>query len=258
MRLPRMGGSSRHDGFTLIELLVVIAIIAILAAVLFPVFARAKEQARMSVCLGNARQLGAAFKMYLNDNDHWYPTVGDQGGRGSDWVWVAGWKRAGFLVADVERGVIFPYVRSKKTYVCPSDKSYYLDNDPTHTLRNVELSYMMCKPFDYTPVSGSPGPVTEEDITYASQTIMLIEEGDETWHNDGAFWPYNNQLDYTGGAGAGGDFPAHWHFGRCTVVFADGHGGSFLQDDIKPVTGVSAGGPYPKYFHCFQLQRTKE
>src|SRR6202030_3598516 len=70
--------SSHHEyamkhAFTLIELLVVIAIIAILAAILFPVFAQAKASAKKVTCLSNGRQIGMALMMYLNDNDDIYP-----------------------------------------------------------------------------------------------------------------------------------------------------------------------------------------
>src|SRR5437763_8704885 len=61
-------------GFTLIELLVVIAIIAILAAILFPVFAMAREKARSSMCLSDQRQLSTAMQMYIQDYDERYPT----------------------------------------------------------------------------------------------------------------------------------------------------------------------------------------
>ena len=60
-------------GFTLIELLVVIAIIAILAAILFPVFAQAREKARQTSCLSNLKQIGLAFKMYVQDYDERWP-----------------------------------------------------------------------------------------------------------------------------------------------------------------------------------------
>ena len=63
----------RDDGFTLIELLVVIAIIAILAAILFPVFARAREKARLTVCLSNLKQIGLACHMYAQDWDELFP-----------------------------------------------------------------------------------------------------------------------------------------------------------------------------------------
>ena len=83
MELPFPNGSARRPGFTLIELLVVIAIIAILAAILFPVFAQARESARQTACLNNLKQIGVAIPMYAQDYDErfpihlYYPTSGN-------------------------------------------------------------------------------------------------------------------------------------------------------------------------------------
>jgi prepilin-type N-terminal cleavage/methylation domain-containing protein len=103
---PRKG----NPGFTLIELLVVIAIIAILAAILFPVFAQAREKARMASCTSNLKQLGLAMMQYHQDYDEKYPSWnwGDSyGGRGEA---ISMWHIA-----------IFPYVKNTGVYTCPSD-----------------------------------------------------------------------------------------------------------------------------------------
>ena len=99
----------RRSGFTLIELLVVIAIIAILAAILFPVFARARESARKTQCLSNMKQLGNAIMMYTNDYDEYFPELAGGGC----------WGRAGIANALWSRQ-IYPYVKNKGVFNCPS------------------------------------------------------------------------------------------------------------------------------------------
>ena len=79
-----------YNGFTLIELLVVIAIIAILAAILFPVFAQAKEAAKKSVGISNVKQLGVGYALYVNDNDDTYPnSVTERSGPSGVWTVVS-------------------------------------------------------------------------------------------------------------------------------------------------------------------------
>ncbi len=91
----------QRRGFTLIELLVVIAIIAILAAILFPVFQKVRENARRASCQSNEKQLGLAFTQYLQDYDELYPRNGYYG---------AGWA-----------GQIYSYIKSTAVYKCPDD-----------------------------------------------------------------------------------------------------------------------------------------
>ncbi|MBU0610244.1 MAG: DUF1559 domain-containing protein, partial [Armatimonadetes bacterium] len=102
-----------RKGFTLIELLVVIAIIAILASILFPVFARAREKARQTSCLANVKQLVLGCNMYAQDYDEELPhdrldTDGSGAYSAGDTTW---------------RTAILPYVKNKQIYLCPSDKN---------------------------------------------------------------------------------------------------------------------------------------
>ena len=95
----------KRKAFTLIELLVVIAIIAILASILFPVFARARENARAASCLSNMKQMGLAIEMYKQDYDGWYPYGGreDPGGN-TDWY----------------HAFLSPYIKNDQVIHCPS------------------------------------------------------------------------------------------------------------------------------------------
>ena len=93
----------RTKGFTLIELLVVIAIIAILAAILFPVFAKAREKARQTACLSNLRQLATGMLMYIED---WNGTFPLGRFKGKSILWAS---------------MIFPYVKNEEIYACPAN-----------------------------------------------------------------------------------------------------------------------------------------
>jgi prepilin-type N-terminal cleavage/methylation domain-containing protein/prepilin-type processing-associated H-X9-DG protein len=99
--------SGNRSGFTLIELLVVIAIIAILAAILFPVFAQAREKARAISCLSNLKQSGTGFYMYVQDYDETLLKMG----AGADW-----WS------------LIYPYTKNLQIYVCPDRADLGTDN----------------------------------------------------------------------------------------------------------------------------------
>jgi prepilin-type N-terminal cleavage/methylation domain-containing protein len=121
------GNANKRTGFTLIELLVVIAIIAILAAILFPVFARARENARRASCQSNLKQIGLGFMQYTQDYDEKFPGQTVSGGlayvadasatpNGVAWYWIQ----------------LHPYIKSKQIWVCPSNSvAFGLENHPS-------------------------------------------------------------------------------------------------------------------------------
>ena len=158
--------SRKSFGFTLIELLVVIAIIAILAAILFPVFAKAREKARQISCLSNEKQLGLGFMQYVQDNDETFP-----GGSipnvlsGNDHFGI-GWA-----------GEIYPYVKSTGVYTCPDDK---VSSQPGANPPMYEVSYGMNTHIinSYlTPAFGNPtGPLGKVAAFNApASTVLLCE-----------------------------------------------------------------------------------
>lgn len=101
----------KQRGFTLIELLVVIAIIAILAAILFPVFAQAREAARKTTCVSNSKQMGTAISMYKTDYDDTFPMAYYYNNDNNSGNGYSQWS-----------GLIQPYTKSWGMFICPSDK----------------------------------------------------------------------------------------------------------------------------------------
>ena len=119
-----------RTAFTLIELLVVIAIIAILAAILFPVFARAKAQAKQTVCISNLKQIGDATVLYMGDSDDVFPSAVDPADKYDPSIWAAfpQWE-AMIPQMPLMSDVLQPYLKSHDVFHCPADSGMQvLDN----------------------------------------------------------------------------------------------------------------------------------
>lgn len=108
--------------FTLIELLVVIAIIAILAALLFPVFARAKAQANQTKCISNLHQIGSAMMLYMEDSDSIFPLGLDASDKWQPSIW-AGQPEFAALIPNLPlmSDLLQPYLHSHEVFHCPAD-----------------------------------------------------------------------------------------------------------------------------------------
>lgn len=140
----------RVVGFTLIELLVVIAIIAILAAILFPVFARARDRANQTTCLSNIKQIGLAFQVYASDWGGLFPPQDtDAAGTLGYFNWTYGWNNwtaAPMFKASIEYLVyaLNPYIGGYQIWFCPNDVWQDLGTEPFGTLARTtagEISY---------------------------------------------------------------------------------------------------------------------
>jgi len=211
--------AKRQDqrAFTLIELLVVIAIIAILASILFPVFARARENARRTSCLSNLKQIGLGMTMYVQDYDERYPygyyTYADEEPpngwwRADTWYWM---------------NIIYPYVKNDQLFVCPSTASPMDGNHP-----NRNHNYGANRDILHTTTQYS-GPLSMAGVTSPASTYLFMDSlvystrydyvrnGDETWGIPGVCGLV------AGAAQTVADCNKGRHFDGNNVTFADGH-----------------------------------
>ncbi len=189
----------RRSAFTLIELLVVIAIIAILAAILFPVFAKAREKARTSSCQSNLKQLALGMAQYTQDYDERYPTA---------------WVGPPYTVATTGCNwatAITPYIKSVQVFRCPSDPSMFASS---YLINNWGLNQRSLAAFD------SP-----------AQMIMLMDgqQGTQGAENSVTNVATGNGLNYdytindTGWRVCAQDRKIPRHMEQNNIAFLDGH-----------------------------------
>jgi prepilin-type N-terminal cleavage/methylation domain-containing protein/prepilin-type processing-associated H-X9-DG protein len=211
-----------RKGFTLIELLVVIAIIAILAAILFPVFAKVREKARQTSCASNMRQLGLGVLQYIQDNDEKFPVVWDNrhnlGGGDTDINWGQ---------------EIYPYVNSLQVFVCPSNvtaaevvgSGHFMGNgfgDETPA-SNIPVSYSMNGDLGFVNETGQNtwGPYkSEAGINEPTSKVMITES---IGQNAATHWP--GWFNWSGTPSSASIYSEMFagHTGLMNVTYCDGH-----------------------------------
>ncbi len=196
----------RCRGFTLIELLVVIAIIAILAAILFPVFARARAKARQTACLSNMKQIGLAVMMYNSDYDGRFVSVYDDGAPHPRIIWAQ---------------KLVPYTKNSQMFNCPGNTGSLA------TDANMQLTrYQM--PMTHVLPEGWNNPVSEEDFAAAAETAIVLESSN-AWYQHYCARHITAPMGlittvdppYINGYLNERTYP--WHNGGLNVAFADGH-----------------------------------
>lgn len=236
--------AARPSAFTLIELLVVIAIIAILAAILFPVFARARENARRSSCQSNLKQIGLGIIQYTQDYDEKYPAAyTDPSGTGTfapaaqstngDVGWAA---------------TLQPYLKSTQIFQCASQTDSPANTNPT------DATWGGAGYSDYwynSLLAGSDGVkggsgISQAAVASVAQTIMCGDggKGDASYqtYGEGTGTAFPSSPVTTGGTLAKiPDGSAQRHLETANYLFADGHVKSLKGNTVDQSGAVLAG-----------------
>ena len=219
----------RRDGFTLIELLVVIAIIAILAAILFPVFVGAKQRAWQTKCLNNLKQLSTALRQYSDDNDGRVPLISTYDFPGhKNWCGsVNAWDRV-----VLQNGSLWPYVKNTAVYLCPSDLNRKPEgvesaNLPDPTNDDFPLSYSMNGELNPWVENSRREPLSLDNLVRPTKVLLFIHENRKTI-NDGLYLWFKNDLDR----------PDPIHYDGTTCSYCDGHVKWIGMDELERMRGL--------------------
>ncbi|MGQ9524188.1 MAG: DUF1559 family PulG-like putative transporter [Armatimonadota bacterium] len=210
---------TRREGFSLIELVTILAVTAVLAAIVFPVFAAARERSRQSRCAGNLRQIGTAFDLYTQDWDGFYPPLQSMlfRGTGNPTVRTVTWK-----------GQLLPYLGTNGVFACPSSPwygdRYYADHPdeapPSYAANQMVLSH---RESEYAAVSIPDGSTaverSVEEVRNSAGTILAFET--RVPNVDYLSWRPGSS-PFASAGGFGGVFRLHTG-GQSNFLMADGH-----------------------------------
>jgi len=199
------------SAFTLIELLVVIAIIAILAAILFPVFGAARDKAREASCASNEKQIGLALLQYVGDYDETYPhNFNSNGGSNTASFEYPGWISIALM----------PYTKDESIYQCPSRANGW--TDPYNNNRQISYEYNYDALYWTVPEAATTTPVILVSIGSPS-TLIAMTEGDDSWldiafENTSIGWRGRDWASYVAKNGE-----TCYHSGKNNFMYSDGH-----------------------------------
>ena len=230
---------SSRRGFTLIELLVVIAIIAILAAILFPVFQKIRENARATACLSNMDQIGLGVQQYVTDNDErLFFRSGDANSRSG--VTAGG---------DPSRwwNQLMPYIKSNAVFTCPSDGAPSPSKDAGSN-PVILRSYIACASAESLKLSQIDDPVETMVITEKWSTDWTCTPTGSACRTDSWIEPFNGDFTTDSHDATRTFTAANRHNSRLNCVFFDGHAKSYNPATIqnsKDLTGCGLIAKYP-------------